>query len=140
VKVDRHHARILAMQALCQLDVQADDASDLTDALLAEAEADIVTRDYARRLVHLAWGQRQHFREQIQATRSAWDVERMSVVDRNVMRVAFAEWAMGGVPAKVVLDEAIEIAREYASAESAGFVNGVLDEVYGRAPREAENG
>lgn len=152
----RHHARILAMQALCQLDVQGGGPPEGDVTLYADAGAGEVaptTADYARTLIDLAWERRHDFRESIQSSASAWDVERMAVVDRNVICVALAELALGKVPPKVVLNEAVEIAREYASAESAGFVNGVLDELYksmqqnepssrsiGTAMREREKG
>ena len=59
-----------------------------------------------------------------------WPLERLAATDRSVLRAAVAELlARPGTPARVVLDEAIELARRYGSAESGGFVNGVLDQV-----------
>jgi transcription antitermination protein NusB len=59
-----------------------------------------------------------------------WPLERLAATDRAVLRGAVAElMARPGTPVRVVLDEAIEIARRYGSAESGGFVNGVLDQV-----------
>ena len=59
-----------------------------------------------------------------------WPLERLAATDRSVLRAAVAElMARPGTPARVVLDEAIELARRYGSAESGGFVNGVLDQV-----------
>ncbi len=118
------------MQVLCQLDVQGESFLESMVTFLAEEEPNVGTRHYARTLVDFAWEKRHHFRERIQASASRWDVKRMDIVDRNVIRVALAELTRGEVPPKVVLNEAIEIAREYASANSAGFVNGVLDELY----------
>jgi N utilization substance protein B len=54
----------------------------------------------------------------------------MSPVDRNVIRLAVVELEAGTVPPRVVMDEAIEISREYGSLESPRFVNGVLDALY----------
>ena len=56
-----------------------------------------------------------------------WRVERMAVVDRNVLRLASYELAFTDAPDRVVLDEAIEIAREFGNERSGAFVNGVLD-------------
>jgi len=131
------------MQVLCQVDAQGAPAASKANhaaAYLARAEAGEATRRYARTLVDCAWEKREHFRERLQTSRSAWDVERMAVVDRNVIRVALAELTSGKVPPKVVLNEAIEIAREYASAESAGFVNGVLDEMYKSMRQRTDEG
>ena len=58
-----------------------------------------------------------------------WRLERLAVVDRNVLRLALAELDEGSVPAKVVIDEAIRLARWFGSARSPGFVNGILDRV-----------
>jgi transcription antitermination protein NusB len=61
---------------------------------------------------------------------SHWPLERMSATDRSVLRAAIAELiARPGTPARVVIDEAIELAKRYGSDESGGFVNGVLDRV-----------
>ena len=59
-----------------------------------------------------------------------WSVDRMGVVDRNIMRIAAWEMAWGGdVPAAVAINEAVELAKEFSSRESGRFVNGVLDRV-----------
>ncbi len=59
-----------------------------------------------------------------------WPLERLAATDRAALRSAVAElMARPGTPVRVVLDEAIEIARRYGSADSGGFVNGVLDQV-----------
>jgi transcription antitermination protein NusB len=59
-----------------------------------------------------------------------WELDRLAATDRSVLRIAIAELiGRPGTPARVVLDEAIEIARRYGAEESARFVNGVLDHV-----------
>ena len=59
-----------------------------------------------------------------------WPLERLAATDRSVLRAAVAElMARPGTPARVVLDEAVDLARRYGSAESGRFVNGVLDQV-----------
>jgi N utilization substance protein B len=64
----------------------------------------------------------------------------MLSVDRNVMRVAVVEMLLGETPMKVAIDEAIEIAREYGSEDSAKFVNGVLDLIYQRLEKREAGG
>ena len=72
------------------------------------------------------------------ALEDRWTVARLAATDRAVLRVAVAELlARPGSPARVVLDEAIEIARTFGSDDSGGFVNGVLDRA-ARRPRPAE--
>ena len=58
-----------------------------------------------------------------------WRLERMSVVDRNILRLAIYEFLARDVPAKVVIHQAVEIAHRYSSADAGAFINGVLDAV-----------
>ena len=75
--------------------------------------------------------------EKLRAAAENWPLQRLAATDRAVLRSAVAELlARPGSPARVVIDEAIEIARRYGSAESGRFVNGVLD----RAARDVRPG
>jgi transcription antitermination protein NusB len=59
-----------------------------------------------------------------------WRLERMTVVDRNLLRLAIYELLyQAGIPAKVVINEAVEMAKRYGSEASGGFINGILDQV-----------
>lgn len=130
--IDRHQARILAMQALCQLEVLADDFMSQLDQFLADETDHSAIRDYARDLVHDAWQQRKDLDSAIQAVSEHWDVKRMAAVDRNVIRVAVCELThRPNVPRHVVIDEAVEIGKAYGTTESAAFINGLLDAVKG---------
>ncbi|MFQ5490080.1 MAG: transcription antitermination factor NusB [Phycisphaerae bacterium] len=127
MKPDRHQARILAMQMLCQLDAQGDEALTQLDTFLEESQACPDTCEYAGDLVRRCWGGRVESQGRIQSQLVNWELERLSPVERNVIRVGLAELSDGAVPPKVVINEAVEIAREYGTAESGRFVNGVLD-------------
>ncbi len=65
--------------------------------------------------------------KQIAAKSANWRLERMPAVDRNILRLAAYEMQTGQTPAAVVIDEALELAREFAGDESVAFINGVLD-------------
>ena len=81
-------------------------------------------------LVSRVIGDRQAIDRAIQQAAANWKLDRMNRVDRNVLRVAACELMFGeNVPPRVVLDEAIEIAKSFGSNASASFVNGVLDRV-----------
>ncbi len=58
-----------------------------------------------------------------------WRVSRMAVVDRNVIRLALYEWMELGTPKKVIIDEALEVAKRFSSPDAVHFVNGVLDAI-----------
>lgn len=66
----------------------------------------------------------------IEAKSEHWRLERMAVVDRNILRLAIYELGQQAVPAPVVIDEAIELARQFSNDESLSFINGVLDAVH----------
>ena len=56
-----------------------------------------------------------------------WRLERISAIDRTILRLALAEIRTSSTPAKVVIDEAVELAKKFSSEEASGFVNGILD-------------
>ncbi|MGZ3405272.1 MAG: transcription antitermination factor NusB [Polyangia bacterium] len=136
----RRRAREFALQILYQLDVQ----EQLSDeqaigmfwrsfAATAEAEGALAAdlgeiQPFAEKLVR---GVREHLAEidgQIQNASKNWRLERMARVDRNLLRLALYELKfVDDVPAKVAINEAIEIAKRYGTSESSAFVNGILD-------------
>ena len=59
-----------------------------------------------------------------------WRIERMAPVDRNILRLAVYEMTLRTTPVAIVIDEAIELARQFSGDESVGFINGVLDAVH----------
>jgi N utilization substance protein B len=67
--------------------------------------------------------------KQIEAKSEHWRLERMAIVDRNILRLAIYEFSQRVVPAPVIIDEAIELARQFSNDESISFINGVLDAV-----------
>jgi N utilization substance protein B len=125
---DRRQARILAMQALCLLEVLGDEMLAQLDDFLADDGAPPDVREYARRLVSHARTNLAALDAELQAHAAHWDVKRMFSIDRNVLRVAACELAVSPeLSPKIVINEAIEIARAFGTAESPGFVNGLLD-------------
>ena len=136
----RRRAREFALQILYQLDVQ-DQLSDeqalgmfwRNFAATAEAEGALPAdlgeiQPFAEKLVR---GVREHLVDldaQIQGASKNWRLERMARVDRNLLRLALYELKhVDDVPAKVAINEAIEIAKRYGTNESSAFVNGILD-------------
>jgi N utilization substance protein B len=98
---------------------------DVTGRPLAElvAEAKPLTKELAEGVD----ANREDLDETIsEYLRSGWTVDRIAPLDLNVMRVALFEIEEGETPFEVAIDEAVEIAKEYCGADSAGFINGVL--------------
>ena len=127
---DRRHARVLSMQALCQWDVQQDQSIEvLQDFFSAHAEV-VDSIGYGKKIVESYWQQHKKVDGMIQSAAKKWDLSRISLVERNIMRVAVVEMYSDAVPAKVALNEAIEIGADYGGKESPKFINGVLDHIY----------
>jgi N utilization substance protein B len=127
---DRRSSRILAMQALCQWEIQHDESSPSLADFLASQDPSPQAAAYASKLVQEFWRQRTEIDERVGTASVKWDLARISTVERNIMRVAIVELLNGEIPPPVILDEAIEIGREYGGAESPRFINGVLDAVF----------
>ncbi len=99
-----------------------------TLALGSELELDADSRAYAEEIVGRALTDRAAIDENIRAASTNWRLERMSRVDRNVLRLATAE-LRNGIERAVAIDEAVELAKRFGTAESGAFVNGVLSHV-----------
>jgi N utilization substance protein B len=131
----QHPARAIALQVLYQMDVQRldenADVNPLIAPILVEAQPEHDTAAYARRLAAGTWTGRAKFDRMIAGVSAHWDVSRMAVVDRNILRLALYELVEEpDVPVRVLMDEAIELGREFGAAETPQFINGVLDAVW----------
>ena len=126
----RELARRIALQALFQLDFRGEAFGPETVDFLRSSTKDPEVYFFARRLTEGAWAWRQDADRLIQEAAEHWDVDRMAVLDRNILRLATWEIACcDDIPDRVAIDQAIELAKRFGSAESGAFVNGVLDHV-----------
>ncbi|HEX4417604.1 MAG TPA: transcription antitermination factor NusB [Kofleriaceae bacterium] len=129
----RRTGRAYALQLLYARD--GDAATDVAHAVSAWAEAfeielDDAARTFARELVAAAQSQAVRIDELIAGASKNWRIDRMSRVDRNILRLGACELvAFRDVPVKVVINEAVELAKRFGTAESSAFVNGVLDRI-----------
>ena len=130
MKPDRHHARILAMQILCQVDVQGAAVFEHPRDSLGEGRVRAATWTHALRIAREGWDHRDHLDRRIARHLERWDLQRLSPVERNLIRVALVELETAEVPPKVVINEAVEIARKFGGADSPRFVNGILDALW----------
>lgn len=124
----RRKARELALQFVFQMDARGEDMMDTLDDFLKGA--DVGVANFARMLVTTCWNNLRAIDEAISAASDNWELERMAAVDRNILRLAACELLhMKDIPAKVSINEAIELAKKYSTAQSGSFVNGVLDTI-----------
>jgi N utilization substance protein B len=139
----RRTGRAYALQLLYARD--GDPATDVAGAVTAWAEAfdleiDPTAQTFARDLVAAASERAARIDELITGASKNWRIDRMSRVDRNILRLGACELiAFGDVPVKVVINEAVELAKRFGTAESSAFVNGVLDRIATAVGRHPES-
>lgn len=127
----RRKSRELAMQMLFQGDLGKQKPEEV-ERLFWDSRDDVddETRGFADDLHRLATQREEEVDGLIQKHAQNWRLERMPVVDRNLLRTAVAEMlGYPKTPAAVIINEALEIARRYAAPESIHFLNGVLDAI-----------
>lgn len=140
----RSRAREAAVQMLYQVEVghlTVHDASRVHGLVGAPdvAGLDEEAEAYASTLTRGAWDDRAAIDERIADAARNWRVERMAVLDRTVLRLAVHELlSHPETPPRVVIDEAIDLARNYSGDEAAKFVNGVLDGVFRKLKEEGK--
>jgi N utilization substance protein B len=128
----RRKARECAMQMLFAADLAKLDISTLTDDYwneLGDASFDEKTRDFANKIVLGTLKQIETVDDRIRTRAEHWRIERMAIVDRNVLRLAVYEFLYLDTPHTVVINEALEIARRFSTFEATQFINGVLDAI-----------
>jgi transcription antitermination protein NusB len=126
----RSTAREAALQLLYALEASGEPQAHVLVNFWRETPGDPEGRKYAEDLFSGTLGRLPEIDECIRAASDNWRVERMSRVDRNVLRVGTYElMARLDVPRAVIIDEAIELAKRYGSEGSGKFVNGVLERV-----------
>jgi N utilization substance protein B len=139
----RHSGREAALQMLFQMELSGATA-DLTVELYWRsfvADADPDGRPYADEVVRGVAATRTELDGHITAASAHWRIERMSRVDRNVLRLGTWELAhRPDVPRAVILDEAVELAKAFGTDESSAFVNGVLNRIADTLGRQDDRG
>ena len=137
----RTSGREAALQMLFALDVSGHSPEHTLLTFWRSFEAHPEARTYAEVCVRGVAAQRTELDEELRQASTNWRLERMTYVDRNVLRLGAWELReQRDVPRAVILDEAVELAKRFGSEESGAFVNGVLDQVAQRAGRKADNG
>lgn len=127
----RRKSRELALQMLFQADMGKQTPEQVRQTFWAErSELEGEVRGFADDLFRVASDRAQEIDRLIEKHAENWRMDRMTVVDRNVMRAAVAEFVgFPATPGPVVINEALEIARKFSTPESVNFINGVLDSV-----------
>ena len=126
----RHMARVLALQALFELDTVGHPPEQTIASLLEETPAPKESVRFARELVQGVLENQGRIDEVIRKTAPAWPLEQVAAIDRNILRLAIYEILIDNkVPMRAAINEAVDLAKEFGGETSPRFVNGVLGSV-----------
>lgn len=144
----RHRSRQRALQVLFLLDLRKQPADEGIHSYYAslfsdddapeEEERDAPPDRFMEELVRGAAAETESIDRRIAERSENWRLERMPVVDRNILRLAVYEMKAGATPPAVVINEALELARRFSGEESVPFINGILDAIRRELPGAGE--
>lgn len=127
----RRRARECALEVLYRLDIGNEDVNKTTDEIFSKRKFSAQGKKFFLELVDKTFNNLPTIDKTIKQTLKHWSLTRLSSVDRAILRVACSELLyFPDIPPNVVINEALEIAKRYSTAESSRFINGVLDAIY----------
>ena len=126
----RRLARELALQILYQSELSKEECSRLLPSFWENNPVDEGTKEFAEQLVLGVSSQKTEIDLLICRVSDNWKIDRISAIDRNILRFAIFEILfLDNIPTPVTINEAIEIAKKFSTADSGKFVNGILDKI-----------
>ena len=133
----RRKAREVVLQSLYAQELTGDPIDGIVADQLSKATYDEEVSDYARRLALQVIEQQVELDRHIAERATNWDLARIALIDKLILRMGLCELIhFPDVPAKVCINESIELAKKFSSADARRFVNGILDAVYKDLSRE----
>jgi N utilization substance protein B len=114
---------------MCCIDVRGNTSWDLVETFIRDSHEKSMIVDSAIDLLKGSFDDRQTCDELLSRHAHRWELDRLALVDRNILRIATYEFRRGDVPFKIIISEALKLAREFSTAESPRFINGVLDAI-----------
>ena len=126
----RRQARELAMQALFYMDMQRDASEEMVELFCGCFCPSKKSRPFFIKLVNGVLGAKDQIDALVERFSQNWKINRMSCVDRNVMRIAVYEMIYcHDIPPKVSINEAVDIGKKFGTQESGAFINGIMDSI-----------
>mgnify|MGYP003961056625 FL=1 len=127
----RRSSRELALKFLYQFELNEGDLDEQIKLFLERNSSQEGVENFMKELVMSLVSKMKEVDEIIQKYSDHWDLDRMTVIDRNILRIGACELLFNfSTPPKVVINEAIDIAKKYGNEDSPEFINGILDKVY----------
>jgi N utilization substance protein B len=134
---NRHLGRIVALQTLYEYDFRFEcgdltlDVKEILERNIARYSETIEDKDFIRQLVDQVMVNQQELDDTIRPIAPEWPIEQIARIDRNILRMALAELKYSqATPPKVVINEAVELAKSFGGDNSSKFINGVLGTAY----------
>jgi N utilization substance protein B len=133
----RRKSREFALQILYQLDITKQDATKTLSQLQDHFSPNEKRDEFAERLVLGVLEHCQEIDGLVEQNSENWRLDRINIVDRNILRIAIFELLYcGEIPPKVTLNEAIDLGKRYGSEDSGSFINGILDRIQNEVVRK----
>lgn len=125
-------ARELALKFLYQIDITKDSAQGKLDFFWEnQEESEVAVREFADILIKGVIANLEAVDKKIDQFADNWELKRMAVVDRNILRLATFELLfLADIPPKVTINEAVELAKRFGDVNSGRFINGILDKIH----------
>lgn len=127
----RRQSRELAIQFLYQIDMAGqEDWQKAIESFWNEQDITPDVKEFSNRIINKVIEEKKEIDKLITSYTTNWDIDRIAVVDRNILRTAISELLyMDDIPPIVSINEAVDIAKKFGSSESGKFVNGILDKI-----------
>src|SRR5580692_3633945 len=125
----RHKSREYALQMLFQWEMGKQEPTRIEAGFWKNVHAQKSTQEFANQLFENAAARTNEIDPIISTHAKNWRIERMPVIDRAILRLTITELRTAGTPHKVVINEALELAKKFSSEDAAPFINGILDAV-----------
>jgi len=133
----RRHSRELALKFLYQFELNAGNLDEQLPSFIERESGEGEIGRFAMELVRSTIDRKKEIDTRLEKCAANWTLDRMAVIDRNILRMAACELLFHkDIPPKVTIDEALEIAKKYGGADSSDFINGVLDQIKNESEKE----
>jgi len=134
----RTKSREIALQVLYQVEMNGGDAEEVFNLFWQHFGPSPGLKEFSQKIVQGVCQHRKKIDTIIESFSEHWRLERITVVDRNILRLAIFELLLcPDIPTKVVLNEAVELGKRFGSDQSGSFVNGILDRISHQLSRSA---
>ncbi len=132
----RRKARQGLMQLLYQMDLNSDFSQDTIDLSLENNDWKTEEADFIKESAEEMLSRLEEIDKIISDNLKGWTLERISMVDKQILRIAVYEMLKGQIPNKIIINEAIEIAKKYSTVDAPKFINGILGTIYRKSTKE----